>query len=149
MIAPANRILWLPTSEYEERDWDYESGGYGASRNPSGVRVDADTALRCTVVLACVRVLATSVAGLPLHIECKNTQNVRLREWVLQCRRDSRGAWVLCYHLPRSPGLPNGEWLGIQPLATWADDSRAFQEAREHKDARIKAIVEEAARTGF
>lgn len=90
-----------------------------------------------------------TVAGLPLHIECKNTQNVRLREWVLQCRRDSRGAWVLCYHLPRSPGLPNGEWLVIQPLATWADDSRAFQEAREHKNACIKAIVEEAARTGF
>ena len=67
MIAE-NRILWLPTSEYEGRDWDYESGGYGANRNPSGVRVDADTALRSTVVLACVRVLASSVAGLPLHL---------------------------------------------------------------------------------
>lgn len=68
MIAPSNRILWLPTSEYEERDWDYESGGYGGNRNPSGVRVDPETALRSTVVLACVRVLATSVAGLPLHL---------------------------------------------------------------------------------
>jgi len=68
MIAPSNRILWLPTSEYEERHWDFESGGYGGNRNPSGVRVDPETALRSTVVLACVRVLATSVAGLPLHL---------------------------------------------------------------------------------
>jgi len=68
MIAQSNRILWLPTSEFEERDWDFESGGYGGNRNPSGVRVDPETALRSTVVLACVRVLATSVAGLPLHI---------------------------------------------------------------------------------
>jgi len=68
MIAPSNRILWLPTSEYEDRHWDFESGGYGGNRNPSGVRVDPETALRSTVVLACVRVLATSVAGLPLHL---------------------------------------------------------------------------------
>jgi HK97 family phage portal protein len=68
MIAQSNRILWLPTSEYEDRHWDYESGGYGGNRNPSGVRVDPESALRSTVVLACVRVLATSVAGLPLHL---------------------------------------------------------------------------------
>jgi len=68
MIAPADRILWLPTSEFEAREWDYESGGYGGNRNPSGVRVDPETALRSTVVLACVRVLSSSVAGLPLHL---------------------------------------------------------------------------------
>lgn len=90
-----------------------------------------------------------SVAGLELHVECKNTANVRMREWVLQCRRDARGAWVLCYHLPRSPGLPNGEWLVIQPLATWADDSQAFSKAREHKRAHIERLVAEAARQGF
>jgi len=62
MIAPANRILWLP--EGDARSWDYESGG----RNPSGVRIDPESALRATVVLACVRVLSASVAGLPLHL---------------------------------------------------------------------------------
>jgi HK97 family phage portal protein len=32
------------------------------------VRIDPETALRSTVVLACVRVLSSSVAGLPLHL---------------------------------------------------------------------------------
>jgi HK97 family phage portal protein len=67
MIAQNNRILWLPESD--ARHFDYESGGYGGGgRNPSGVKVDAETALRSTVVLACIRVLSTSVAGLPLHL---------------------------------------------------------------------------------
>jgi HK97 family phage portal protein len=66
MIAPSERILWLPTSE--SRDWEYESSGFGSNRNPSGVRIDPETALRSTVVLACVRVLSSSVAGLPLHV---------------------------------------------------------------------------------
>jgi phage portal protein BeeE len=67
MIANANRILWLP--EGDSRNWDYESGGWASSnRNPSGVRIDAESALRATVVLACVRVLSASVAGLPLHL---------------------------------------------------------------------------------
>jgi HK97 family phage portal protein len=67
MIAPNTRILWLPGDE--SRNWDYESGGWaGGNRNPSGVKVDAETALRSTVVLACIRVLSTSVAGLPLHL---------------------------------------------------------------------------------
>jgi len=67
MIANAHRILWLPGED--SRNWDYESGGWASSnRNPSGVKVDAETALRSTVVLACIRVLSTSVAGLPLHL---------------------------------------------------------------------------------
>ena len=67
MIAQANRILWLP--EGDARNWDYESGGWASSgRNPSGVRIDPESALRATVVLACVRVLSASVAGLPLHL---------------------------------------------------------------------------------
>jgi HK97 family phage portal protein len=67
MIANANRILWLPGDD--SRNWDYESGGWaGGNRNPSGVKIDAETALRSTVVLACIRVLSTSVAGLPLHL---------------------------------------------------------------------------------
>ena len=66
MIAQNSRILWLPDSD--ARHFDYESGFSGGSRNPSGVRVDAETALRSTVVLACIRVLSTSVAGLPFHL---------------------------------------------------------------------------------
>ena len=67
MISPNARILWLPGED--SRNWDYESGGWaGGNRNPSGVKVDAETALRSTVVLACIRVLSTSVAGLPLHL---------------------------------------------------------------------------------
>jgi HK97 family phage portal protein len=44
--------------------WDTEP----SPRNPSGVRIDPDTALRSTVVLACARVLAESIGGLPLHL---------------------------------------------------------------------------------
>jgi HK97 family phage portal protein len=67
MIAQNARILWLPGED--SRNWDYESGSWASSnRNPSGVKVDAETALRSTVVLACIRVLSTSVAGLPLHL---------------------------------------------------------------------------------
>ena len=40
----------------------------GSSRNPSGVKVDPDTAVQSTVVLACARVLAESIASLPLHV---------------------------------------------------------------------------------
>jgi HK97 family phage portal protein len=59
--------LWLPGED--SRNWDYESGSWASSnRNPSGVKVDAETALRSTVVLACIRVLSTSVAGLPFHL---------------------------------------------------------------------------------
>ena len=67
MIAQNTRSLWLP--EGDSRSWDYESGGWaGGGRNPSGVRVDPESALRATVVLACVRVLSASVAGLPLNL---------------------------------------------------------------------------------
>lgn len=67
MIAQNTRILWLPGAD--ERHFDYESGGWsGGGRNPAGVRIDPETALRSTVVLACVRVLSSSVAGLPLHL---------------------------------------------------------------------------------
>ena len=66
MIAESEaRILWLPESQ--RRHWDYMDGFSGRS-NPSGVRITPDSSLRSTVVLACVRVLAESVASLPLHL---------------------------------------------------------------------------------
>jgi HK97 family phage portal protein len=66
MIAQNTRILWLPGAE--DRHWDFESGSFGGRSNAAGVRIDPETALRSTVVLACVRVLSSSVAGLPLHL---------------------------------------------------------------------------------
>jgi HK97 family phage portal protein len=62
-----NRILWLPESD--ARNWDYETGGWASSnRSAAGVKIDPESALRATVVLACVRVLSASAAGLPLHL---------------------------------------------------------------------------------
>lgn len=63
--SPAStRILWLPG---DSRHYDFDSG-FGGRRNVAGVRVDPETALQSTVVLACARVLAESVASLPLHL---------------------------------------------------------------------------------
>ena len=63
-----DRVLWLPgASEYEERAYNWDGDG-GSSRNASGLKVDPDTALQCTVVLACARALGESIATLPLHI---------------------------------------------------------------------------------
>lgn len=62
-----NRILWLPNG-VEDRHVSWDDTSPSSSRNPSGVRVDSDTALQSTVVLACARVLAESIASLPLHL---------------------------------------------------------------------------------
>ena len=58
------RILWLPG---EERHYGWNDG-FLTRQNPSGVRVNPETALQSTVVLACARVLAESIAGLPLQL---------------------------------------------------------------------------------
>lgn len=62
-----NRILWLPNG-VEDRHVAWDDTSPSSSRNPSGIRVDSDTALQSTVVLACARVLAESIASLPLHL---------------------------------------------------------------------------------
>jgi len=64
MTAQA-KIMWLPGRESRHFGWD---DGFAPHRNAAGVRVDANTALRSTVVLACARVLAEGVASLPLHL---------------------------------------------------------------------------------
>lgn len=62
MIANAqHRILWLPG---EERSWDDESSG----RSPAGVRITPENATSVAAVFACLRILAETVAGLPLHL---------------------------------------------------------------------------------
>lgn len=62
MIAKnEHRILWLPT---EERMWDDDGG----SRNAAGVRIDPNNAHTVAAVFACLRVIAETVASLPLHV---------------------------------------------------------------------------------
>ena len=56
-----NRILWLPG---EERMWDDDAG----SRTAAGVRIDANNAHQVSAVFACLRVIAETVASLPLHV---------------------------------------------------------------------------------
>jgi phage portal protein BeeE len=40
----------------------------GNARTSAGVRVTAETALECSTVLACVRLIAENVATVPLHV---------------------------------------------------------------------------------
>ena len=58
-----NRILWLPGEE-QRFQWDYD----GAMTNSAGVRITPDNALAVSTVFACIRVLAETVAGLPLFL---------------------------------------------------------------------------------
>ena len=62
-----SRIIWLPNG-VEDRHVSWDDVSPSSIRNPSGIRVDSDTALQSTVVLACARVLAESIASLPLHL---------------------------------------------------------------------------------
>lgn len=62
MIAKSdNRILWLPG---ESRMWDDEP----SSRSNAGVRIDESNAHQVAAVFSCLRVIAETVAGLPLHV---------------------------------------------------------------------------------
>lgn len=62
MIAPSQRILWLPG---EERSfWDDDA----SSRSAAGIRIDANNALQVGAVFACLRVLSETIASLPLHV---------------------------------------------------------------------------------
>ena len=64
-----NRILWLPNGvEDRERNVAWDDISPSSIRNPSGLRIDSETSLQSTVVLACARVLAESIASLPLHL---------------------------------------------------------------------------------
>ncbi|NBW20989.1 MAG: hypothetical protein EBR82_74810, partial [Caulobacteraceae bacterium] len=49
-------------------------GSYGdgwnesPSRGPAGVRITPETALQCSTVLACVRLIAENCSAIPLHL---------------------------------------------------------------------------------
>ncbi len=75
MIAQAHQpmpSIWLPPDYRSTYSIDPDTGagvfGGGTTRNPSGVKINADTALRATVYLACVRVLCETMASLPLYL---------------------------------------------------------------------------------
>lgn len=55
------RILWLPG---EERMWD----GEPTSRSNAGVRIDSSNAQSVAAVFSCLRVIAETVASLPLQV---------------------------------------------------------------------------------
>jgi HK97 family phage portal protein len=63
MIAPnqQHRILWLPN---EERMFDDDS----PSHSSAGVRINSSNAHQVAAVFSCLRVVAETVAGLPLHV---------------------------------------------------------------------------------
>lgn len=63
MIAPnqQHRILWLPN---EERMFDDDS----PSHSSAGVRINSSNAHQVAAVFSCLRVIAETVAGLPLHV---------------------------------------------------------------------------------
>jgi HK97 family phage portal protein len=64
MIAPnhQHRILWLPDGE--ERMFDDDA----PSRSSAGVRITSSNAHQVSVVFSCLRVIAETVASLPLHV---------------------------------------------------------------------------------
>ena len=57
----------LVTPEVRAFGFEEEEGG-SSGRSPSGVKINAENATQCMAVLACVRVLAESLASLPVHI---------------------------------------------------------------------------------
>lgn len=63
MIAPnqQHRILWLPN---EERMFDDDT----PSRSSAGVRINSSNAHTVSAVFSCVRIIAETVASLPLHV---------------------------------------------------------------------------------
>lgn len=65
-MTKQNSLLWLP-GESRHFGWDSESG----SSSAAGIRITPETSLKSTAVLACARVLAETVAGLPLHLYTK------------------------------------------------------------------------------
>ena len=123
MIAE-NRILWLPG---EERSWDDDGG-----RSPAGVRITPENATSVAAVFSCLRILAETVAGLPLHL----------------LERTASGGKRLARELPlyrRLHSQPNNwqtsfEWReqAVMHVALWGD---AFSELVPGASGAIDQIV--------
>ena len=119
-----NRILWLPG---EERSWDDDGG-----RSPAGVRITPENATSVAAVFSCLRILAETVAGLPLHL----------------LERTESGGKRLARELPlyrRLHSQPNNwqtsfEWReqAVMHVALWGD---AFSELVPGASGAIDQIV--------
>jgi len=119
-----NRILWLPG---EERSWDDDGG-----RSPAGVRITPENATSVAVVFSCLRILAETVAGLPLHL----------------LERTASGGKRLARELPlyrRLHSQPNNwqtsfEWReqAVMHVVLWGD---AFSELVPGQSGAIDQIV--------
>jgi len=73
ILGHRDHMISLPeTPEKSYRIIDLRGSGESWSdspaRGPAGVRVTPDSALMCSTVLACVRLIAENVAAIPLHI---------------------------------------------------------------------------------
>ena len=66
----ALQLAWKAVSDLYQRDGFYRlAASYGAgSSTHTGKSISAETALECSVVWACTRVISESVATMPLHL---------------------------------------------------------------------------------
>jgi HK97 family phage portal protein len=144
MIAHAPRIprsgLWLPDSvtdslldsvREEERNflWDNDTGRFLAASqgNPSGIRVDSDEMFRTTVYFACLRLIAETLANLPLRVMQKTANGERYADehW-LNC---------LLLHGPNET-QSTWEWIG-QMVLHIGTSGQAFNEKVYSVDSEI------------
>lgn len=72
------------------------------------------------------------------HVEVKRTERVRLREWLEQVEVDSKGRpWIIFHRGNRM------EWLVIQTLSDWVEDSKAAGNARAEVERRRNQFTEQ------
>ena len=123
MIAE-NRILWLPG---EERSWDDDGG-----RSPAGVRITPANATSVAAVFSCLRILAETVAGLPLHLLARTeTGGKRLARELPLYRR---------LHTQPNNWQTSFEWReqAVMHVALWGD---AYSELVPGQSGAIDQIV--------
>lgn len=77
------------------------------------------------------------VQGLPVHVECKRCERMRMAEWIAQAQRDARGRpWVVVTRQSRQP------WLVVQTLEQWTRDSIAAGHAVQHRAEVMRAVLQ-------
>lgn len=125
MIAPSQRILWLPG---EERSfWDDNA----SSRTAAGIRIDANNALQVGAVFACLRVLAETIASLPLHV---------LERQVRGTRRASELPLYKRLHQQPNGWQTSFEWReqAVFHIGLWGD---AYSEIRSGASGAVDQLV--------
>ncbi len=76
-------------------------------------------------------------AALPIHLEVKRQERMRLYEWIEQAKRDAKGMPSAVVH--RSNG---SEWLVTMRLDEWVEDSNACSIARAHRKRLLDEIAD-------